>query len=139
MPSYKFDIEKFNGSNDFSLWKVKMKAVLVHQGCAAALDGEDRLPETLTEDEKKEMLEKAHSIILLSLTDEVLREVVDEETAADIWKKLEERFQKKSLTNRLYQKQRLYTLQMSENMSVRDHLDNFNRIILDLQGVGCGF
>ena len=25
---------------------------------------------------------------------------------------------------------------MSESMQVRDHLDNFNRIILDLNGVG---
>nr|KYP63829.1 Retrovirus-related Pol polyprotein from transposon TNT 1-94 [Cajanus cajan] len=53
-----------------------------------------------------------------------------------MWKMLEDKFQQKSLTNRLYQKQRLYTLQMSENMSVRDHLDNFNRIILDLQSIG---
>nr|KYP72913.1 hypothetical protein KK1_005517 [Cajanus cajan] len=47
-----------------------------------------------------------------------------------MWKMLEDKFQKKSLTNRLYQKQRLYTLLMYENMSVRDHLDNFNQIIL---------
>jgi len=136
MSSYKFDIDKFNGSNDFTLWKLKMKAVLVHQGCAAALEGADQLPATMTDDAKNLMLEKAHSLILLSLTDEVLREVGEETTAAGMWTMLEDKFQKKSLTNRLYQKQRLYTLQMSENISVRDHLDNFNRVILDLQSIG---
>ena len=30
----------------------------------------------------------------------------------------------------------LHTLKMLESMQVRDHLDNFNRIILDLNGVG---
>ncbi|KAK2433477.1 hypothetical protein QL285_018740 [Trifolium repens] len=38
----KFDIEKFTGSNDFGLWKVKMKAVLVHNKCVEALKGETR-------------------------------------------------------------------------------------------------
>ena len=136
MSSHKFEIDKFDGSNDFTLWKVKMKALLVQQGCAAALEGEGKLPEGLKAPEKTEILARAHSAILLSLTDEVLREVIDETTAAGLWKKLEGKYQKKSLTNRLYQKQRLYTLRMTENMQVKDHLDNFNRIILDLQGVG---
>nr|KYP70225.1 Retrovirus-related Pol polyprotein from transposon TNT 1-94 [Cajanus cajan] len=92
MSSYKFDIDKFNGSNDFTLWKLKMKAVLVHQGCAAALEAADKLRITMTDDEKKAMLEKAHSLILLSLTDEVLREVSEETTAAGMWKMLEDKF-----------------------------------------------
>nr|GEV42210.1 retrovirus-related Pol polyprotein from transposon TNT 1-94 [Tanacetum cinerariifolium] len=69
MSSHKFELEKFNGSNDFTLWKVKMRALLVQQGCAAALEGEDKF----LKDTKEE---------------------------------------------------------------VKDHLDTFNRIILDLQGVG---
>ncbi|KAL6340624.1 hypothetical protein AAG906_010532 [Vitis piasezkii] len=31
MSSQKFEVEKFNGSNDFTLWKLKMKALLVQQ------------------------------------------------------------------------------------------------------------
>ncbi|GKG62960.1 hypothetical protein Tco_0636691, partial [Tanacetum coccineum] len=34
----KFDIEKFNGTNDFALWQVRMKALLEQQGLAAALE-----------------------------------------------------------------------------------------------------
>jgi len=92
MSSYKFDIDKFNGSNDFTLWKLKMKAVLVHQGCAAALEGADQLPATMTDDAKNLMLEKVQSLILLSLTDEVLREVGEETTAAGMWTMLEDKF-----------------------------------------------
>ncbi|KAI3779090.1 hypothetical protein L2E82_08575 [Cichorium intybus] len=134
MSSHKFDLEKFNGSNDFTLWKVKMKALLVQQGCAVAVEGE--YAKDTTDAVKKEIEGKAHSAILLSLTDEVLREVVDQPTAAGIWKKLCDTYQNSSLTNRLYQKQRLYTFRMAKGTQVKDHLDSFNRIILDLQGVG---
>jgi hypothetical protein len=52
----------------------------------------------LKEAEKAEILAKAPSIILLSLFDEVSREVVHETTAAELWKKLKSKFQNKSLT-----------------------------------------
>ena len=34
MGSTKFEIEKFNGKNDFGLWRLKMRALLVQQGLA---------------------------------------------------------------------------------------------------------
>ncbi|GKD42095.1 retrovirus-related pol polyprotein from transposon TNT 1-94 [Tanacetum coccineum] len=136
MPRLTFDLEKFNGSNDFTLWKVKMRALLVQQGCAVALEREDKFPKDTKEEVKKEILEKANSAILLSVTDEVLWEVVDQTTASGLWKKMCEKYQNNSLSNRLYQKQRLYTLRMSESTQVKDHLDTFNRIILYLQRAG---
>ncbi|KAI4330702.1 hypothetical protein MLD38_028962 [Melastoma candidum] len=82
-----------------------------------------------------DILSKAHSTILLSLADEVLRKVLGNKIAASLWKTLEDKYQNKSLTNRLYLKQRLYALRMTESASVKEHVDNFNRIVLDLQGV----
>lgn len=43
MLSYKFDLEKFNRCNDFMLWKVKMNALLVQQGCVGTLEREAKL------------------------------------------------------------------------------------------------
>ncbi|KAK2989446.1 hypothetical protein RJ640_018764 [Escallonia rubra] len=37
--STKYDLEKFDGSNDFSLWRIKMRAVLIQQGLLKALKG----------------------------------------------------------------------------------------------------
>nr|GFA01617.1 retrovirus-related Pol polyprotein from transposon TNT 1-94 [Tanacetum cinerariifolium] len=34
----RFDIEKFDGKNDFGLWQIKMCALMVHQGCDATLE-----------------------------------------------------------------------------------------------------
>ena len=92
MSSYKFDIEKFNGSNDFTLWKLKMKVILVQQKCEEAIEGEEKLPVELTVAQKAEAVKRAHSAILLSLADEVLMEVADETTAAGLWQKLEYRY-----------------------------------------------
>jgi hypothetical protein len=85
--------------------------------------------------ERGELEEKAHSMILLSLSDGVLREVADEETTVGLWKKLESLYMKKSLTNRLFLKQRLYTLRMQEGTPLCNHLDYFNRIILDMKNI----
>ena len=41
----------------------------------------------------------------------------------------------KSLLNHLYLKQRLYALKIEEGTTIEDHLDEFNKIILDLESV----
>ncbi|GJU39119.1 retrovirus-related pol polyprotein from transposon TNT 1-94 [Tanacetum coccineum] len=38
MTGAKFDIEKFDGTGDFGLWRIKMRALLIQHGCEAALD-----------------------------------------------------------------------------------------------------
>lgn len=88
MGSTRFDIDKFTGSNDFSLWKIKMQAIPTQQGLSVALMADDKVPTTVTEDEKKDLTNKALSTIILCLGDEPLREVAKEATAAKMWKKL---------------------------------------------------
>jgi len=83
--SSKWDIEKFTGSNDFGLWKVKMQAVLTQQKCVEALKGEAAMLAHLTQAEKREMIDKAKSAIVLCLRDKVLRDVARETTAASMW------------------------------------------------------
>jgi hypothetical protein len=46
-------IEKFDGRNDFTLWRVRMKALLVQQWLSKALRGKHALPKSLSEDEKE--------------------------------------------------------------------------------------
>lgn len=74
----KFHLKKFNGSNDFTLWKVKTRELLVQKGGAEKWEGEAKLPKDITTEKKVDILEKAHNTILLSLTKEVLREIVDQ-------------------------------------------------------------
>lgn len=60
MTSQKFDLEKFNGLNDFTLWKVKMKAILVQQICATSLEGEAKLPKDMADEKRMNILARAY-------------------------------------------------------------------------------
>ena len=76
-------------------------------------------------------MERAYSAIQLSLADVFLREIIDEDTTTGIWLRLESQYMTKSLTNYLYMKQRLYTIWMKEVTLISNHLDEFNRVVLD--------
>ncbi|GJY18729.1 retrovirus-related pol polyprotein from transposon TNT 1-94 [Tanacetum coccineum] len=126
-------VEKFNGKGNFSLWRIKIRALLKQQGIWAPLAGPK--PADITDAKYNSQDEKAHSTIFVSLSDEVLYEVADEETAVGVWKKVEKLYITKSLTNKLLLKQRLFSLRMKEVSALKDHLDALNSILMDLKNV----
>ena len=124
MAASRFDFEKFTSRNDFGLWKVKMKAMLVQQGLWEAMkykqpnktaDLEDK-----AEIKKLDMMDRAHSAIMLSLGDRVLREVCKEKTPSVVWSKLESIYMTKSLANKLFLKQRLFSIKFIEGKGIMD-------------------
>lgn len=133
----RFEAEKFTGKNDFGLWRMKMRAMLIQQGLSVALDGEKAQADS---DEKAaakraEIMAKAHSVVVLCLGDKVLREVAKESTAAGILAKLESLYLTKSLANRLCMKQRLYSYRFLEDRDVMEQLEDFNKAIDDLENI----
>ena len=100
MAGTKLDVDKFTGANDFNLWRLKMKAFLVHQGLSDSLS-RGRLVVLKNPDAPRTrgMLMKDHSTIFLSLGDDVLREVAEEDTAIGLWEKLTQLYLRKSLAN----------------------------------------
>ncbi|PKI67860.1 hypothetical protein CRG98_011759 [Punica granatum] len=105
MSGAKFKVVKFDRSNDFGLWKIKMKVLLVQHGLEEALKAADKLTKTQSSEEKKMVTSKALSTIQLSISNKVLRE------------------------------ERLYQLKMNLGTSVGDHVDLFNQIVMDLANV----
>ena len=86
MGSARLEVEKFTGENDFHLWRLKMRALLVHQGLDEALAEElsSKKPRKVSVEDLPDVLDRAHSAIILSLGDGVLREVGGEKTAAGL-------------------------------------------------------
>ncbi|GKB34754.1 retrovirus-related pol polyprotein from transposon TNT 1-94 [Tanacetum coccineum] len=107
MTGAKFDIEKFDGTGDFGLWRIKMRALLIQHGCEAAM--------------------------------EVLREVTGKTTAAGVWSKLKTLYMTKSMSNKLYLKKKLYTFYMPAGRKIFEHIDEFNKIVLDLANIEVKF
>ena len=82
----KHDIEKFTIGGDFSLWRMKMRALLVHQGLESALEEDDLgdASSSVSDEKKRQIQNKAHSTLILSLSDSILREISKEKTALGI-------------------------------------------------------
>lgn len=129
--SVMYDIEKFNGKNNFTLWRQRMMDILIRQGLSKVLQGKGKKPETSDED-WVEMEERAVSAIRLNLSDEVLQYVVDLKSALQVWAKLESIYMTKSLTNKLFLKKQLYSLQMEEGSDLLEHINTFNQILSKL-------
>uniref|UniRef100_A0A803Q7I1 AAA+ ATPase domain-containing protein n=1 Tax=Cannabis sativa TaxID=3483 RepID=A0A803Q7I1_CANSA len=87
----------------------------------------------MTEKEKTKMLKKAHNAMVLNLWDKVLCEVSKEKTTFGFWKKSKSLCMTNLLANSLFLKQKLHAFKMTARKSVEDHLDEFNKIILDLE------
>ncbi|KAJ8632678.1 hypothetical protein MRB53_026014 [Persea americana] len=66
------------------------------------------------------------------LSDEVMFNVMEEESAKDLWEKLEKLCMGNNLTNKLHPKKQLNGLKMEEGCGLMEHMDTFNRMISDL-------
>jgi hypothetical protein len=128
--SAKFEIEKFNGKNNFEIWKVKMHDLLVQQGMVKTLLGKEKQPATITNEDWDEIDARALSAICLCLADDVLFNIVVEKTPANLWMKLEILYMTKSLTNKIFLKRQLYSLRMKEGTKITDHLNTFNTLLV---------
>ena len=59
--SARFEIKKFNGKNNFEIWKVKMHDLLIQQGMVKALLGKSKQPLAITDDEWSDIDDRALS------------------------------------------------------------------------------
>src|SRR3954466_7974382 len=128
----KFEVEKFDGKVNFLLWKMRVMSLLMKEGTHRALQGISKKPSDMDKDDWEDMDYKARATIVLCLSDEVLYNVMNEESAAGLWSRLESLYMSKSLSNKLYTKKQLYYLRMKEGTPILQHLNLFNKIVSDL-------
>jgi len=100
---------------------MKMRALLGNLGLEEALDGKAKMPETFSEEKKKEIDKKAFNTLILGLGDKVLQEVSKMTTAQDLWKRLETLYMTKTLSKRLILKTKFFSFKMCEGQRLKDH------------------
>ncbi|KAG8486938.1 hypothetical protein CXB51_020500 [Gossypium anomalum] len=133
MASLKYEISLLDRNTKFALWQIKMQAVLEQMDLEDALLGIDKMPSTLTDEEKKRKDRKALTQLHLHLSNEILQDVMKEKTTTALWKRLEQICMSKTLTSKLHMKQRLYTHRLEEGESVHEHLTVFKEILSNLK------
>lgn len=70
--------------------------------------------------------------IRLCFEDEIMYHVMNVESPAKVWMKLESHYMSKSLTNKVHLKQQLHGLQMLKGTDLIQHTNVLNQIISDL-------
>ena len=76
--------------------------------------------------------EKAHSLMLLSLFNEVFNGVSKELIVVGFWLKFEKLFMMISIYNKLLLKRRYLGLRMRKGMPLKKHIDELNSILMEL-------
>ena len=127
----RYEIQKFNGSN-FSLWKLKIKAIMRKDNCVTAIEGR---PIGITDEKWKEIDDNVVANLHLPLADSVLSSIAEKKTTKEIWDALTKLYEVKSLHNKIFLKRRLYTLRMSESISATDHINNLNTLFSQLSSL----
>ena len=156
--SSRIKIENFNGKN-FELWKLKMEDLLVDKEQWIVVDPGTQptsTPSTSTQatgtqttstqttstpvtgmskEDWDKLDRRERSTIRLCLADSVLLNVSGESTAKELWDKLGNLYQSKSLVNKLFLRKKLYHLRMEDGDSVTEHLNAFNTLVSQLGSV----
>ena len=88
--------------------------MLMKEGTYKALLGIEKKPSKMKNDEWNGIDFCAKATIILCLSDEVLYNMMNDETTAGFWCRLESMYMTKSLPNKLFMKKQLYNLRMKE-------------------------
>ena len=128
----KFEVEKFNGTNNFGMWQCEVLDLLFREGSHIALEAK---PKDMSNEDWSFVNRQACGTIRLCLAKDQKYFVMKETLATSLWKKLEDKYMTKSVENRLYLKKKLFRFQYKKGTPMIEHLDNFNKILADLQNL----
>jgi hypothetical protein len=127
------EIKKFNGKR-FELWKLNTEDLLVDRDQWITVDP-GTTPTGTSVDDWKKLDWKEKNTIRLCLSDLVLLNVSEEAIAKDLWEKLGNLYQSKSLVNKLFLRKKLYNLRMRDGDLVVEHLNAFNTVVIQLVSI----
>ena len=122
----KFEVEKFDGTNNFGMWQCEVLHVLCQQELDVALEEK---PDMMDDKEWIKINRQTCSTIRLCLANDHKYSVMRETLAKKLWETLKEKYMKKSLKNRLYMKKKHYRFTYTPDMSMKDHVNSFNKIL----------
>ena len=103
----------------------KDQSLAGHQKAHKALLDPLELPTTLTTTQKEDMELNSYRTLILNLSDNIIRQILEEETTHKVWKKLESLFATKDLPNKMYLKEKKFTYKMDSSKTLTENFDEF--------------
>lgn len=113
----RFKIEKFDGSN-FNLWKMQIEDYLYQKDLYLPLDGVEKKPSEIKDEQWRIFDRKALGLVRLSLASSVLFNVSKETTTKGLMDALSQMYEKPSAANKVFLMQKLFDMRMAESGNV---------------------
>ncbi|KAL6203555.1 hypothetical protein ACLB2K_027255 [Fragaria x ananassa] len=149
----KLFIKPLNGKDDFTLWRRRMKSVMILQDLYEVVLGIENKAVDMADKVCEKMDKKARSTIELHLADHVLNSGCDNMSIKETWDYLEKVYagkgsigenmdNSKTLDNvkeadadKFFLKEKLYNLRMEEGGDLQEHLNKFQICVANLSEV----
>jgi len=131
-------VAPLNDTN-YPTWKVQMKLYLISQDLFGVVDGSDPEPSTSNDAELRKYhsrRSKAVAAIGLAIEPKLLYLIGDPSDPAVVWKKLSDTFQRKTWSNKLRLRRKLYGMKLKEGVKMQEHLKSFVEIYDELSILG---
>ena len=133
-----FKVEKLTGDNYHS-WKFQMKMCLIGKDLWEIVTGTDQLAEGATDAEQRKFRKKenfALASVCLSVATNLQIYVRSAKSAKEAWDNLEQHFEQKSLSRKIFYRRKLYSARMDKGTSMVAHVNYIKTLSEHLEAVG---
>ena len=130
----RIEVVKFNGTNNFGMWRCEVMDALNAQNLEDTLLLEKKKA-TTTDEEWAKMNRSACGLIRSCLSQDIKYLVQHETSAKKLWETLEKKYLTKSVESRLQLKSKLYQFRMKKGSTVNEHINRFTKLLTDLINV----
>ena len=124
---------------NYPTWKVQCRMALIKDGLWGIVNGTDTDPGKDAAAEQRKFLarrDRALAVIVLSVEPSLLYLIgSNPENPVEVWKKLQDHFQKKTWANKLQLRRKLYSLRLKEGEPVQEHIRKMTKIFEELSVV----
>ncbi len=123
----KLSINKLEGAKNWQIWKYQMTAILEARELYGHIDGTLTRP-SVSESSSgaiasfEKSLKKTKALIVTSIKSDLIYLITECKTPKEIWDTLEQRFERDTIANKLFLKQRFFSLKMKESDHIDEHL-----------------
>ena len=132
--SLKIEMVKFDGKNNFGIWRCEVMDVQTVSNLEDTLRLEKKR-ETTTEEDWDKMNRTTCGLIRFCLTQDIKYHVLYETSARQLWEILENKCLTKIIESRLQLKSKFYCFQMKRGCSINKHMNSYTKLLTDLVNV----
>ena len=138
MAELKTAIISLSGKN-YPTWKIQCRMALMKDSLWGIVSGTETLAEDASADTRKKFearRDRALAIVVLAVHPSLLYLLGNPEDPTEVWRKLEEQFQRKTWSNKLQLRRKLFSLKLEEGESVQEHIKTMTEIFEELAVIG---